>query len=143
MCLGTYVFTLFLAAILSTVSEHISTGVFIRTRSDGKLFNLARLKASTKTRELCIRELLFADDAAIVAHTLEDIREICKQFEQAATMFGLTINTKKTVMLYQLPPGQTSIDPHVDIYGMPLQSVKNFTYLGTTGTFASDNTIDV
>ena len=42
---------------------------------------MARLKASTKTRELCIRELLFADDAAIVAHTLEDIREICKQFD--------------------------------------------------------------
>ena len=51
------------------------------------LFKLARLKASTKTRELCIRELLFADDAAIVAHTLEDVTEICKQFEQAATMF--------------------------------------------------------
>ena len=109
-------FTLFLAALLSTVSEHLSTGVFIRTRSDGKLFKLARLKASTKTRELCIRELLFADDAAIVAHTLEDIREICKQFEQAATMFGLTINTKKTVTLYQPPPGQTSIEPHVEIY---------------------------
>ena len=41
-------FTLFLAALLSTVSEHLSTGVFIRTRSDGKLFKLARLKASTK-----------------------------------------------------------------------------------------------
>ena len=98
-------FTLFLAALLSTVSEHLSTGVFIRTRSYGKLFKLARLEASTKTRELCIRELLFADDAAIVAHTLEEIREICKQFEQAATMFGLTINTKKTVTLYQPPPG--------------------------------------
>ena len=93
-------FILFLAALLSTVSEHRSTGAFIRTRSDGKLFKLARLKASTKTRELCIRELLFADDAATVAHTLEYIREICKQFEQAATMFGLTINTKKTVTLY-------------------------------------------
>ena len=134
-------FTLFLAALLSTVSEHLSTGVFIRTRSDGKLFKLARLKASTKTRELCIRELLFADDAAIVAHTLEDIREICKQFEQAATMFGLTINTKKTVTLYQPPPGQTSIEPHVEIYGTPLKAVKNFTYLGST--VASDNTIDV
>ena len=134
-------FTLFLAALLSTVSEHLSTGVFIRTRSDGKLFNLARLKASTKTRELCIRELLFADAAAIVAHTLEDIREICKQFEQAATMFGLIINTKKTVTLYQPPPGQTSIDPHVEIYGTPLKSIKNFTYLGST--VASDNTIDV
>ena len=57
-------FTLILAALLSTVSEHLSTGGFIRTRSDGKLFKLARLKASTKTRELCIRELLFADYAA-------------------------------------------------------------------------------
>ena len=131
----------FLAALLSTVSEHLSTGGFIRTRSDGKLFKLARLKASTKPRELCFHELLFADDAAIVAHSLEDIREICKQFEQAATMFGLTINTKKTVTLYQPPPGQTSIDPHVEIYGTPLKAVKNFTYLGST--VASDNTIDV
>ena len=61
-------FTLFLAALLCTVSEHLSAGVVIPTRSDGKLFKLARLKASTKTRELCIRELLFADDAAIVAN---------------------------------------------------------------------------
>ena len=44
-------------------------------------------------------------------------------------------------MLYQPPPGQTSIDPHVKIYGMPIQSVKNFTYLGST--VASDNTVDV
>ena len=66
--LAATLFTLFLAALLCTVSEHLSAGVFIRTRSDGKLFKLARLKASTKTRELCIRELLFADDAAIVAN---------------------------------------------------------------------------
>ena len=31
---------------------------FLRTRSHRKLFKLARLKASTKTREFCIRELL-------------------------------------------------------------------------------------
>ena len=78
----------------------------------------------------------------IVAHTLEDIREVsvCKQFEKAATLFGLTIYIKKTVMLYQPPPSQTSIDPHVEIYDMPLKSVKNFTYLGST--VASD-TINV
>ena len=56
-------------------------------------------------------------------------------------MFDFTINIKKTVTLYQPPPGQTSIDPHVEIYGTPLKSVKNFTYLGST--VASDNTIDV
>ena len=93
------------------MSEHLSTGVFIRTRSDGTLFHLARLKASTKTRELCIRELLFANDAAIVSHTLKDTRKICKQFEQVAIMFGLTINTKKTATLYK-PPGQTPLDPY-------------------------------
>ena len=102
-------FTLFLGAVLYAASEHLSMGVFIRTRTDGQLFNLPRLRANTKTRgELCIRELLFADDAAIVAHTLEDIKEICKHFEQAATLFGLTISIKKTVTLYQPPPGQTS-----------------------------------
>ena len=56
-------------------------------------------------------------------------------------MFGLTINTQKTVTLYQPPPGQTSIDPYVEIYGTPLKPVNKFTYLG--GTVASDNTIDV
>jgi hypothetical protein len=56
-------------------------------------------------------------------------------------MFGLTINTKKTVTLYQPPPGQTSIEPHVEIYGTSLKAVKSFTYLGST--VASDNTIDV
>ena len=56
-------------------------------------------------------------------------------------MFGRTINTKKTVTLYQPPPGQTSIDPNVEIYGTPLKAVKYFTYLGST--VASDNTIDV
>jgi len=76
-------FTLILPALLSTVSEKLSAGVLIRTESYGKL---ARLKASTITSELCIREVLFADYAAIVARTLEDIREICKQFEQAATL---------------------------------------------------------
>ena len=43
--------------------------------------------------------------------------------------------------LYQPPPGQTSINPHIEIYGTPLKAVKNFTYLGSTVT--SDNTIDV
>ena len=136
--LASILFTLFLAA-LSTVLEYLRAGVFIRTRSDGKLFKLVRLKARPKTRELCIRELLFAYAAAIVA--IEDTRKICKQFEQAATLFGLTINTNKTMTIYQPPPGQTSIDPHLEIYCRLLKSVNNFTYLGST--VASNNTIDV
>ena len=33
-------FTLFLGAVLSAASEHLSMCVFIRTRSDGQLFKL-------------------------------------------------------------------------------------------------------
>ena len=80
---------------------------------------MARLMERTKTRELSIRELLFTDDAAIVAHIIDYTTE---QFEQAATLFGHTISIKKTVSLYQPPPGQISIDPHVEMYVTPLKS---------------------
>ena len=43
-------------------------GVYLHTRSDGHLFNLPRLRAKTKVRKVLIRELLFADDAALTAH---------------------------------------------------------------------------
>ena len=39
------------------------------TRSTGGLFNLSRLRAKTKTKRVLIRELLYADDAALVAHS--------------------------------------------------------------------------
>ena len=103
-----------------------------------KIIQIGKTKGKHKN---CIHELLFTDDAAIFAHTLEDTREMCKLFEQPGTLFGLTINTKKTVTLYQPPPGQTSIDPHVEICGTPLKSFKNFTHLSNTVAF--DNTIDV
>ena len=128
---------------LATVAEHLSAGVFIRARSDRKLFQLARLRASIKTRETCIHEPLFVDDATIITNTLpvlENTTEMFKHFEQADSLFGLTMNTKKTDA-QQPPPGRTSIDSHVEIYGTPLKSVKSFTYLGST--VVSDNTIDV
>ena len=112
--------------------------VFIHTRSDRQLFNLARLRVNTKTCELCIRELPFADDATVVAHTLEDIKEICKYYEQPYLDLQ---SVQRKLTLYQPPPGQTSIGPHTEIYGTSLKSAKNFTYLGST--IASDNIINV
>ena len=60
-------FGLLLKHAFATTTE----GIYLRTQSDGRLFNLACLRAKTKVREVLIRVMLFADDAAVVAHTQE------------------------------------------------------------------------
>ena len=74
-------------------------GVYLPTRSDGRLFNLARLRAKTKLRKFLIHELLFADDAALTAPTEAALQELISCFAQAYTEFGLTISIKKTNIL--------------------------------------------
>ena len=88
-------FTLYLGAVLETMSANLASGIYTWTHSDGKLFNLVCLKAETRTNTLCVRELLYADDMALVATNYSDIQEIVNQFHSAATMFALKINTKK------------------------------------------------
>lgn len=44
-------------------------GVYLYTRADGKLFNIANLDSKTKVSTVLIRALLFADDVALVSHT--------------------------------------------------------------------------
>ena len=97
-------YSLYLTAVLETMNKGLNRGVLIRTRTDGKLFNLARLRARTKTLEMCIRELPCADDSALVANNTVDMQQIVDRFSSAAVMFGLKINISKTELLYQPPP---------------------------------------
>ena len=53
-------FSLLLKHAFGTSTE----GVYMHIRSDGKLYNIARLRAKTKIRKTTIRDMLFADDAA-------------------------------------------------------------------------------
>ena len=48
-----------------------------------------------------MRELLFADDSALVAHSAEEMNKIVDAFSNASTKFGLKINIKKTEVLFQ------------------------------------------
>jgi hypothetical protein len=58
-------FEIFFSMLLRYAFSESENGIFLHTRSDGNLFNLARLRAKTK---MC-KEILFADDAALAAHT--------------------------------------------------------------------------
>ena len=123
-------FGIFFSVLLKHAFRSSSKGIYLRTRSDGKLFNLARLKAKTKVRDILIRELLFADDAAVTAHTLEDLQHLIYCFAEACTLFGLTISLKKTQVMGQ----GVEEPPSIHIQDYELETVHEFMYLGSTVT---------
>ena len=81
-------------------------------------------------RDCCIRELQFADDAAIVSHTETDLQSLMDHFSNACRAFGLTISLKKTQVLAQGVEKQ----PSVTISEYVLEAVNAFVYLGSTLT---------
>lgn len=127
------------------MGANLNKGVCIKTRSDRKLFNLLTLKASSKTRELCVRELLYADESALVAISHLDIQEIVDRFSAAAALFGLKINFSKTELLYHPPPDEPSECQEVLVDGDVLKKSRHLTYLGSavTNTNPADLEVDL
>ena len=48
-----------------------------------------------RTTQILVREMLFAGDSAIVAHSVGDIQSLVDRMARAASQFGLKINIKK------------------------------------------------
>ena len=120
------IFSLLLRHAFGTASE----GICLRTRSDGRLFNLSRLRAKTKVREALIKGILFADDAAVTTHTQQELQALMDRFSQACKDLGLTISLKKTNVL-----GQHTMElPAITIDDYELDVVEQFTYLDSTIT---------
>ena len=118
-------FGILFGLLLKHAFDTTTEGIYLRTRSE--LFNLARLRTKTKVREVLIRDMLFADDAAVVAHTQDGLESLMDCFSQACKDFGLTISLKKTNVL-----GQDTEAPLV--ITIDLDAVCQFTYLGSTIT---------
>ena len=78
-----------------------------------------------------MRELLFADDSALVAHSAEEMHNIVDAFSNASKKFGLKINIKNTKVLHQHNSTRTR-EEDIMVDGNKLNSVQEFTYLGRT-----------
>jgi len=65
----------------------------LHARSRGRLFSLFRLRAKSETGML-IRELLYADDAALLAHSETHLQNTCDRFAKACADFSMAINRK-------------------------------------------------
>ena len=82
-------FSIFFSMVLKHAFGTSTEGVYLHTRSDGRLFNLPRLSAKTKIREVLLRDLLFADDAAVTSHTEQDLQCLMDRLSQACKDFVL------------------------------------------------------
>ena len=77
LTLSRILFSLLLRYAFSESEE----GIYLHTRRDGSLFNLARLRGKTKERKVFVREMLFADDAAITAHIQTALEELIRDLQ--------------------------------------------------------------
>ena len=101
---GCVLATILFWTFISLLLKHVNTateGIYLRTRSDGRLFTLAHLRAKTKVCEVLFRDMLFSDYAAVATHTQEELQSLMDCFSQACKDFGLTISLKKTIVLGQ------------------------------------------
>lgn len=124
-------FSLYLTAMLYEITSANIPGVEIRYRSDGGLFNQARLRSKRLTNITKITELQYADDNASPAHTPMELQLSVNLFKNAYERFGLTINTQKTKVLAQPVPGTSFQDFNITISDISLEQVDHFSYLGS------------
>ena len=122
--LASTLFSLYLAAMLEVALKETSERVYIQTRKEADLFNVAQFKAKRKTSIKVVREMLFTDDIALDAHSAEDMQSLVEKFARAAGQFSLKINIKKTECLYQPPKFQlsTSLPEEISIGTEPCTS---------------------
>lgn len=94
-------FSLYLSAMLEEAFRNSTEGVYIQTRPDANLFKLSHFNAKTKTTLMVVREMLFADDCALVSHSAEEKQRLVDGLADAAIKYSLKISIKKTEVLYQ------------------------------------------
>lgn len=117
-------FGTFFSLLLSFAYDSSHEGVYLHSRADGKLFNLAHLRSKTKCSSVLPREMLFADDAALASHTETGLQQFVNRFSCACKEFALTISIKKNNVMAQ----DVENPPSISIGNRTLDCVDSFTY---------------
>ncbi|XP_076053655.1 uncharacterized protein LOC143032661 [Oratosquilla oratoria] len=124
-------FSLFLAAILHIIEDDLPSGVQLTYHTNGKLFHINHLNATTNTTTTSVVGLQYADDTSVNSCTEEDLQIIVNDFNRSYNRLGLKLNASKTKVLYQPPPNTTPSPPSITTNGVLLENVDCFSYLGS------------
>ena len=121
-----YFFIVFVLAF----DDEDAPAIYIRYRTTNKLFALKRFNAKRELTIAMVRDLLYADDCDLVAHTEADMQRMMDLFSRACTALGLTISLDKTKAMFSPAPGEEYVEPNIYIYGKRIGVVLEFIYLG-------------
>jgi hypothetical protein len=66
--------------MISGILSQINVGTTIQYRTDGRFFDISRLKVNTKEREALVRNFFFLDDCTLAAHSEEDPQRLAVCF---------------------------------------------------------------
>ena len=94
-------FGIFFAVMLKHAFGPAAEGIYLRTMTGGKLFNLSSLRAKNKVQLRCLCDFLSADDTAVTAHSAQHPQQLMTRFSDACQDFGFTISLKKTQVMGQ------------------------------------------
>ncbi|XP_075779308.1 LOW QUALITY PROTEIN: uncharacterized protein LOC142827711 [Pelodiscus sinensis] len=136
-------FSIMFTAMLNDAFQDSVAGISLKYRVDRNLFNLRRLQAITEVKETVLRDFLFADDCALYAGSEAEMQVSVDKFCTACDNFGLTINSRKTEVMYQPVPYAPYTESTITVTGRMLQAVDQFTYLGSTLSHAANIDIEV
>uniref|UniRef100_H3AFC1 Reverse transcriptase domain-containing protein n=1 Tax=Latimeria chalumnae TaxID=7897 RepID=H3AFC1_LATCH len=102
---------------------------------------LKQLQSKRHVTQLTIQDLLFADDAAFVFNSPDELQNMMNKFSDACTKFGMVISINKTVVMSQ----STNISPKIYVNKEALDNVDHFCYLSSTLTssLSLDRELDV
>ena len=67
--LATTLFGIFFSLLFKQAFDTAEECIYLHTQTNDKLFNPSRIKAKSKVKKTIIRDMLFADDAAVAAHS--------------------------------------------------------------------------
>ena len=121
-------FNLYFNLVVSCWRERCqSCGVNILYKCGGKLVG----ERTTRPSTLRVTELQFADDAAAVGTSREDIVRAAQVLDEVTTEWGLTVNVQKTKMMVAgVPRGSNASLQPISIRGENIEIVTEFKYLG-------------
>ena len=138
--LAPLLFSIFFSMMLLVAFKDCDLGVSMQFRTDGSVFNLRRLQARTKVFSVILRDLLYADDCVLLAHTESVAQQLFDRFSNAAHRFGLTVSLKKTEVMLQPAIRASATAPVIKSGETVLKVVDKFCYLGSV--LSSDAGID-